>query len=79
MFNFIGFFSLFSIIIIFGLILKGIFSLIIRNIKSNYFKKFSTIILLALIYSNSFDPMNCDDWGRGLNNTFIEDDITKLI
>ena len=77
MFNFIGFFSLFSIIIIFGLILKGIFSLIIRNIKSNYFKKFSTIIILALLYSNSFDPMNCDDWGRGLNNTLIEDDINK--
>jgi hypothetical protein len=21
--------------------------------------------------------MNCDDWGKGLNNTFIEDDINK--
>jgi len=77
MFNFIGFFSLFSFILIIGSLFKVFISLIIINIKEFNFKKFSIILVLTLIYYNTFDPMNCDDWGKGLNNTFIEDDINK--
>ena len=77
LYNFIAFFVVFVLINIIGIIIKIIISLIIIKIESNKVKKFSTIIVLALLYFNSVDPMNCSDWGKGLNNTFIEDDLIK--
>ena len=77
LYNFIAFFIVFALIIISGIIIKIFASLIIIKIESNKVKKFSVIIILTFIYFNSFDPMNCSDWGKGLNNTFIEDDLIK--
>ena len=80
LFNYIAFFSLFSIFVLNGLIIKVCISLIksyIINIKGNKTKKFFSIIILSLLYFNSYDPVDCSEWGKGLNDTFIEDDIIK--
>lgn len=76
--NFIGFFSLFTIFILIWLIIKRLISLINYFYKTHKFTKLSFIFLLSFLYYNITDPMNCNDWGKGLNNTFIENDITKF-
>ena len=75
--NFIAFFSLFIFVIIIGSIIKVFTSFININIPSNNTEKYSFIIILIIFYFYSVDPMNCSEWGRGLNNTFIEDDLNK--
>ena len=74
--NFIGFFSVLSLNIIFGLVIKGFISLTILIYKTHNFQKFIYAILLSYLYYNIIDPNNCMDWGKGLNNTFIENDLT---
>lgn len=77
LFNLIIFFSIFLFFIIAGLIIKGFISLIIFYIKKNKITKFSSILILSFLYFFTIDPMSCLDWGKGLNETFIEDDINK--
>ena len=73
--NFIGFLSILSLIIIIGLILKGFISLTIFIYKAHNFKKFSYVIILSFFYYDIIDPINCSDWGKGLNDTSIENDL----
>ena len=73
--NFIGFLSIISLIIIIGLILKGFISLTIFLYKAHNFKKFSYVIILSFFYYDIIDPINCSDWGKGLNDTSIENDL----
>ena len=73
--NFIGFLSIISLIIIIGLILKGFISLTIFIYKAHNFKKFSYVIILSFFYYDIIDPINCSDWGKGLNDTSIENDL----
>ena len=65
--------SLFSIILIpLDFILKQ------KKVHNNL--KIIIIYLLIIIYSNFFlsdTQKNCNDWGKGLNNTFIENDKSK--
>ena len=75
-FNFIAFFLIFILTVLIGVITK-VFVSFISNINSYRIQKFTEIFLLVLLYLYSFDPMNCSDWGKGLNNTFIEDNINK--
>ena len=77
LYNFIAFFIVFILINLAGIIIKILVTLFIIKIESNKVKKFSSIIILAFLFFNTFDPMNCSDWGKGLNNTFIEDDLIK--
>ena len=36
------------------------------------------VAVIAYLYYTILDPMNCDDWPKGLNNTFIQNDINKF-
>ena len=75
LFNFIGFFLLLSIIIIFGFIIIGLISLIIRINKTHNIHKISYVIILSFFYYDLIHPNDCSDWGKGLNNTFIENNL----
>ena len=78
-FNFIGFIGICLIIIIFFLPING---LIYFNKKKNkkfllyYILNIITIFHLIYQFSNS-NFLNCDDWKYGLNNSFIQNNITK--
>jgi len=55
------------------LIIKLIFC-VVKN-KS----KIRLILVISLFICNYLfvNPANCDDWGKGLNNTYIENDNEK--
>lgn len=73
-FNLIGLFFALFIFIIIILIIK--LFLFIFRIKYKYKLFFS---LFLLIYNNVLlFPLNCDDWAKGLNNTYIENDENKF-
>ena len=74
-FNFVGFFFLLTLILSVTFLLRGLISLFYKN-----YYCFLLIILfvLTLIYLFlSFDLINCDDWAKGLNNTYIYNDLNK--
>ena len=71
--NIIGlFFALFLLFII--MLLIKIF-LFIFGVKYKY-KVFFSLFLL-IYYNIIIVPLNCDDWAKGLNNTYIENDANK--
>ena len=78
-FNIIGFIGICIIVIIFFLPMNG---LIYFNKKRNkkfllyYILNIITIFHLIYQFSNS-NFVNCDDWKYGLNNSYIENNITK--
>ena len=72
-FNLIGLFVVLFISLIFLLILKLIFAIL----KIKYKYKLTLVVILILFYNSLIDPMNCDDWAKGLNNTYIENDENK--
>ena len=51
------------------------FVLFIFRIKNKY--KLILLLFLVFLYNILIDPTNCDDWPKGLNNTFIENNQTK--
>ena len=56
------------------------FDYILKQKKANNIIKIIIIYLQIIIYSNYFlsnSQKNCNDWGKGLNNTFIENDSSK--
>ena len=72
-FNLLGFFTLLMIIII------GIFIIIkliifINNHYLIFIISLSIIISSLVYYFLKYDPINCVDWGKGLNNTYIDND-----
>ena len=75
-FNFIAFFISFFIILI------GLYLIIqlIKNFKKHYIIFISailTILSILYFYFFKYDPINCNDWGKGLNNTYLENDKDK--
>ena len=75
-YNFVAFFSLLWFSILMVLFIHGI----IIFAKSRYKYFFFTILLLIIIFSiiiYYINPINCDDWTLGLNNTCLENDINK--
>ena len=74
--------GIFNLIGLFGSLIFSFILLLIIKIISTIFKykyKYKIILSIALIFFYNFliDPMNCDDWPKGLNNTYIENDINK--
>ena len=70
-FNFVGYF----IILFLFLILFFILKILVLIFRIKY--KFFLILSLLLFYNILESPMNCDDWAKGLNNTYIENDKNK--
>ena len=72
-FNLIGL----SVVIFLSLLSLFILKLIFTLFKNKYKYKFIPIIILFFLYNAQTNPTNCDDWPKGLNNTYIENDINK--
>ena len=72
-FNLIGLFVTLFIALILFLIAK----VIVRIFKIKYKYKVSLIIFLIFSYNTLVNPINCNDWPKGLNNTYIENDKEK--
>ena len=72
-FNLIGLFGS----LIFSFILLLIIKIIITIFKFKYRYKIILFIALMAFYNFLINPTNCDDWPKGLNNTYIENDINK--
>ena len=70
-FNLAGFFIIFFLFLLLFLILKIL--LLILKIKYKFF----LFLSLLLLYNIPKEPMNCNDWAKGLNNTYIENDKNK--
>ena len=70
-FNFAGFFIIFFLFLLLFYIMR-ILVLIFRN-------KYKLLIVFFLLYFYNIlvNPMNCNDWAKGLNNTYIENDKNK--
>ena len=72
-FNLVFFFLLIFLFMLLLLIIK--FIIYISRIKNRY--KIILAISLLLCYNLFINPTNCDDWGKGLNNTYIENNDEK--
>ena len=72
-FNFI----FFCIIIFLALLILLLIKILYSIIKIKYKYKLISIILLLAFYNTLINPINCKDWPKGLNNTFIENDENK--
>ena len=75
-YNFTAYFGFLWLIILIGLCVY----LIILLIKSKYkyiLIGFFFIIILLFIIIYFIDPVDCNDWPLGLNNTYLENDKTK--
>ena len=74
-FNFVGYLFLLTIF----LLIIFIFKLLIYLFRRHY--HYIIIICVALIGFCSFfsfiNPINCDEWAKGLNNTYIDNDDNK--
>ncbi len=75
-FNFIGFLYLLMIIQILSFIFKIIFFLLLK-FKHIFIITFLIILFFFIIGFTIINPINCDDWPKGLNNSYIENDINK--
>ena len=77
-FNFIGFIGVCAIIIIFFLPLNLLIYFIKERNKKLLLSLLLTTIIFLFIYRFFISNyLNCDDWKYGLNNTYIQNDITK--
>ena len=65
------------VVIILSLIFLLILKLFFVFLKNKYRYKFVSILLLIFFYNALIDPTNCNDWPKGLNNTYIENDKNK--
>ena len=73
-------FALF-IILLFGEIIILLFILLINLIKRKKYNSFLSIIIgiiifLFLLYIKNIDKYNCKDWDKGLNNSYINNNIS---
>ena len=77
MYNIIFFALLFIFNVVILLLIK-FFIFILRIIKKLYvIKKIFVICFLCLIYNLKIPNFICDDWNKGLNNTYIDNDEEK--
>ena len=72
-FNLIGLVVIILLFILSFIIIKLIFAIF----KNKYKYKLISIIILLFLFNLQTNPVNCDDWPKGLNNTYIENDINK--
>ena len=72
-YNLVGFF----ISLLISLILLLIIKIIIIIFKIKYKYKLISALVLLFFYNALVDPINCDDWALGLNNTYIQNDKNK--
>ena len=72
-FNLIGLFVILFLSLIILLILQVFFTIF----KYKFKYKIILILFLIFFYNVLIDPINCDDWPKGLNNTYIENDKNK--
>ena len=75
-YNFVSFFSLVWLIILIVLFIHGIIILI----KSKYrflIYIFLLLFIITYIIIYNIDPINCDDWPLGLNNTYLVNNKSK--
>ena len=75
-YNFVAFFSLIWLLILIELFVHGIIILA----KSKYRFLLYIIILLIIIFYiiiYNINPINCNEWTLGLNNTYLENDPAK--
>ena len=74
-FNFIGYFVILLLIIL----LLLFFRLICICIKKSKYFSLGLLILFMILKNNlsKINIINCNDWSKGLNNTFIENNINK--
>ena len=74
-YNLIAYFLFLIIFLIIILISKGLFHLFKKNY---YFFIIFCIITLCFYFSFlAINPVNCNDWAKGLNDTYIENDVNK--
>lgn len=78
-FNFVGSLAIIILVILIITPLNILIYLIIvkKNKIYTLIYVFFLLILVSLTLEISKTHMNCDDWARGLNNTIIENDISK--
>ena len=72
----------FNLIVLFASIFASLILLMILKIflvifKTKHRYKIIAGIFLIIFYNILIDPTNCNDWAKGLNNTYIENDINK--
>ena len=72
-----GAFNLVAYFVILFLVLLLFFVLRILILIFRIKYKFIIIFFLFYFYNVLVDPMNCEDWAKGLNNTYIENDKDK--
>ena len=75
-FNFLGGITIISILILALLPFKGFVFLLRKNNKLYIYIYIGFLITIFIIYiyiANSY--MNCNDWGKGLNNTYIDNNL----
>ena len=75
-FNFLGCISIISVILLALLPFNGLLFFIKKNNKIYTFAYIGFLFIIFIFYlyiANSY--MNCNDWPRGLNNTYIENNI----
>ena len=79
LYNFKGYFILFIILFLIFLPINFLIYLIKKKKKVNIIKLiiifFLTIVLFNFIYNKNLP--NCNDWPKGLNNTFLDNDSKK--
>ena len=74
-FNFVAYFLFLIIFLLIIYILKGLFHIL----KKNYYS-FIIICIITFFFYFSFliiNPINCNDWAKGLNDTYIGNDVNK--
>ena len=75
-FNFLGGITIISILLLALLPFKGFVFLLRKNNKLYIYIYIGFLITIFIIYiyiANSY--MNCNDWGKGLNNTYIDNNL----
>ena len=75
-YNFVGYFSLLWLIILLGLMGHGIY-LVIRSKYRYIFFAFVILLIILIVVIYYINPINCDDWHLGLNNTYLENNKLK--
>ena len=75
-YNFVGFFIILLIIVITAFTIIKLINIFTKN---RYLLMLFTILFSFLIfYFIIYDPINCNGWERGLNNTNIDNDVNKF-
>jgi len=67
-----------AVVIFISLLVLMIIKVLFSLLKNKYIYKMISVAVIAYLYYTILDPMNCDDWPKGLNNTFIQNDINKF-